>query len=246
VHSLISDAQNKKVAEALEKCAGILQTNSKSMVVTGTRPDVDHIVLIDDDATFAKYIDLSMPNADATQKEMSKKSSGVSSKHKSILSFGKPNGPPAEDRAVYSWGRMTMQSATNFKARPWLVEGFGSYCENATLGKNTMYTIAYEPNQVKFGKSWNADVKKLLTGGQLKHWDEIYNIELEHLKAAEYLHCYSMVSFLIKIDAKRFDKFVLNIKEGMDAGPAIEKAYGKKPTELEAFWKQWIPTQPEK
>lgn len=242
VRSMLEAGPNKTVADALEKCAGILQNNSKSMLLVATRPDEDQIVIFADEATYIKYADSAFPTPDKDHKEMRNKSSGFHVPNLNVIHMGKP-GVPVENKAVFAFAGQLMEKASNRKAKPWLKEGFSSYCENATLGMNTMYRIAYEMNEVKFGKNWNEDVKKLAKDGKLKPWGEIFEIQMEHLKATEYLHCYSIVSFLIKMDPANFDKFVLNVQEGMDAGPAIEKAYSKKVKDLQGMWGQWVATQ---
>jgi hypothetical protein len=51
------------------------------------------------------------------------------------------------------------------------------------------------------------------------------------------------VSYLIKTDPVKFDKFVLNIADGDDTAVAMEKAYGKKIKDMQADWMKWIFTQ---
>ena len=242
VHSTLAPPINQKVADALEKCAGLLQANSKSLVLLQTRADEDDLVFIGDDATYGAYIDKAMTNIDATNRELAKKTTGFHTNHVNSINMGKA-AVQAENRAVFALGGLLMDTAANHKAKHWLTEGFASYCENATLGMNTTYTITYEANTVKFGKNWNDDLKKLVKDGKLKPWDEIFNISLEHLSALEYLHCFGMVSFLIKLDPQRFDKFILKIKEGEESGPAIEKVYGRKLKDIQLVWVQWIQTQ---
>lgn len=243
VHSMLAPAVNRKVADALEKCVGLLQTNSKSFVLVQTRADEDDIVFIGDDATYGAYIDKTMTNSDAANRDLAKKTTGFHTPNVNSINMGK-SAVPAENRAVFALGGLLMDTAADRKAKSWLAEGFASYCENATLGMNTTYTIAYEVNTgVKFSKNWNDDLKKLAKDGKLKPWDEIFNISLEHLTAQQYLHCYGMVSFLVKFDPQRFDKFILKIKEGEESGPAIEKVYGRKLKEIQTVWVQWIQTQ---
>ena len=241
VHSQLSPAINKSVAAALEKCAGILQNNSHTMVLMACRPDADDVVMLADAGTYGTYVDKSMANAPASDRELTKHTSGVHGPHFHV--FKTSPGVPPESMAVFGAASMLMISATNQKAKPWLYEGFSAYCENATLGTNVVHTISYEANEVKLGKNWNDDMKKCVKEGKLKPWVEIFGIDLSHMKPFEYLTCYSAVSFLIKSDPAKFDKFVLLIKSGEDSTPAIEKAYGRKITELQTIWLQWVQLQ---
>ncbi len=246
VRSMLAANINHKIADGLEKCAGILETNSKSMVLMGTRPDKDQIVIVGDEPTYFKLVDQIVK--DPKENLMSRKlagmgwytSDGAATK---VIDNGKP-GMRQECFAVFDFGGMLMHRATDGKAKPWLTEGFSAYCENATFGTNTVVSIAYEENNgIKFDKNWNEAFKKVQKENKVKLWEEIYEIQLEHLKQSEYLHFYSMVSFLIKQDPARFDKFVLLIKEGMESGPAIVLAYGKPSKEIQIMWRNWIPTQ---
>ena len=242
IHSQLPVATNKLVANTLEKCVGILQANSKSMVLVTTRPDTDDIIMLADQGTYDAYIDKAMVQNDAESRNLSKKSSGVSAYHVHMFRLVSPGAPP-ESRAVFGFGQMLMRSTTDNKAKPWLVEGFAAYCENATLGTNQNYTFTYEKNEVKFEKNWNEQMRKSVKEGKMKQWLEIFNIDLSHMKPFEYLSCYSIVSCLIKIDPIRFDKFVQLVRDGEDTGPAIEKAYGRKIADLQTLWLQWLQNQ---
>lgn len=242
IHSQLPPATNKTVANALEKCAGILQTNSKSMVLVTTRPDTDDMIMLADQGTYDTYIDKAMAQNDASARELSKKSGGISGYHMHMFRLMTP-GAPVESRAVFGFGQMLMRCATGDKSKPWLNEGFAAYCENATLGTNLNYSFTYEKNEVKFEKNWNDQMKKSVKEGKVKQWVEIFNIDLSHMKPVEYLSCYSIVSCLIKIDPARFDKFVLLIRDGEDSGPAVEKAYGRKIADLQTLWTQWLQNQ---
>lgn len=247
VRSMLKDSDNKEIARALEDCAGILQANSKTLVLLTTRPDTDQLFFIADQKTYEAYVDKRFDNGKGENKEMFKKSGGFEMSTNNHLrdhtsDMGKP-GATAQNRAVFAWAKMTMQATTAHKAKAWLVEGFAAYCENATLKSNQNYTFEYEPNlNLKLNpKDWTGDVKKAVA--KMKPWPEIFEMTLEHLKVENYLEFFSMVSFLIKTDPIKFDRFVLVIKEGEDVGPALEKTYGKTVADLQKEWAQWLMVQ---
>src|SRR5579862_3039864 len=238
--SMLSAADNKKIADALEKCAGILQDKSKTLVLVCTRPASDALICVADVKTYDTYLEHAIPANEQDQLALAKKCGAFTWLHVSLEKMIMP-GPPYEDRAVFSWAGMLMRNLTNEKAKHWLSEGFSAYCENATLGNNLIYRVVYDFHDIKFGKNWNEDVKK--NAAKLKPWPEIFQLNLENMKPLEYEMCYSVVSFLIKSDAAKFDKFVLNIGAGDENEEALEKAYGKKIKDLQAEWGKWILSQ---
>src|SRR5579862_426459 len=247
IHSTLPPGTNRTIAMKLEKLMDILQTNSKSMVLSNTRPDSDDIVLLNDDKSFLTYLDHTFDEKlQGDQKALMKKGTGWGHFHFSLAKTNVPNATPDSQasQAVYNMGGLLIKSATDDKAKAWLVEGFQCYCENATLGTNNNYSFVYEPNtKVKFGKNWNADIKTYAVKGQLKPWDQIFSFNLEGMKALDYLSCYSVVSCLIKSDARLFDKMVQFIREGDDSATAIEKAYGLKIADMQNKWAAWAATQ---
>jgi hypothetical protein len=194
VRSMLKAKDNTDVAIALEKCAGILQDNSKSMVLMSTRADTDDLILMSDEKTWHAYIDNTWAPNDGEGKALTKKLSGNESEHVGALHIIPPPSAPPASRAVFAWTGLLMRNATNMKAKPWLVEGFSGYCENATLGTNLNWRIAYEYND-KMSKqqlktTWNDEVKaaaKLPKG--LKSWPEIFGIDLVMMKKIEYQTC---------------------------------------------------------
>lgn len=243
VRSMLNPATNKKIGDALEKCADILSKNSKSMVLLCTRPDRNGMVMIADNATYSRFIDKTFVNESQQNRDLMRKGTGFDTHSQngadSIQNMaGQTAG--AENRAVFGWGKQIMTTATHGKARAWLVEGFAAYCEKSTLGANTMYSFQYDPNtNVHLGRDWNEDVRRQ---GPLKFkpWPELFNQNLEHLQAVQYLQFYAMVSFLIQVDPSRFDKLVLAIADGAESGPAIEAIYGRKLDDVMPAFNKWM------
>ena len=53
------------------------------------------------------------------------------------------------------------------------------------------------------------------------------------------LTCFSMVSYLIEMDAPRFMNMLYELREGKDSETAMEKVYGRKVAELQMMWARW-------
>jgi hypothetical protein len=242
VHTDLPLDKVKRVGTSLETLADILQTKAKSTVMLPTRPDTHHILLFKSDKLYDKYVDLMTPPNPAM-----KKASGFHSRHHAVQKTTTAQDPPhwEESLAVYSMGCLLMKEATDEKqdkSKAWLVEGFAEYCENVTLKSNYIHTIYASNTPLKFGKDYNADVRSASGKGQLATWVKAFSFDLMNQKVNDYLTMYSMVMFLHMSDPVRFDRMTQYIALGDDSPVAIEKAYGKKIAELQAFWPQWIAT----
>lgn len=242
VRSMLPAAANRQTGEALEKCAGIVMKTFNSMVLTCTRPDRHGMLFVSDKLTFSGVIDRAFGKMDKEQRDLFRKGSGFSMSNgetdDAVQNFdGASNGAP--NRAVWSWGKQMMHCATNGKAKAWLVEGFGAWCENTTLQANTMHSFEYEANTtLHLSQNWNEDIRR--QSAKFVPWPEMFNQTLVHLKAHQYLQFYAMVSFMIKVSPERFDKFVIAIRNGEEAGPAIERIYGRKLPDIIPVWNEWM------
>ncbi len=240
IYSQLPLPQAKAVGDALEQLTAHLQTVTKVTLLTGARPDSQEIFLLSDNGNFTKFIDVMTAGRPAEEIALAKKCTSITNAKVAVMFF---NPTPNEDKAVFALAKMMILEAFGTARAPdWLVEGFSSYCENAVTKKNLCYSIQYEFNQVKFGQNWNADVAKLARDGQLRKWDEIFVLSMIGLKAREYITCYSMVGFLMKLDGAKFARMVVNIRDGMDSQKAMEKAYGRSVGELQGLWAAWCQT----
>ena len=227
----------KKIADTLEDLTLHLEKITGATLLTQSRPDTHEIIMVNEASGYNAIIDALAKQSPGTDFTLARKVSCISD---STHAFYKAQGIMAENMALFVFASMLMRQATESKVPPWMQEGFSSYCENAITKKNVCRTVEYEMNEVKLGNNWDADMKKFARDGKLKPWDQIFPLHMEGIKAIDYASCYSIVSFLIKTDPQRFDKLVLNIRDGMESGPALEKAYGRKVKDLQIIWFGWI------
>jgi len=228
----------KSIAEHLEKLTGHLETITGFTVLTPCRPDQESIFVLNDQNSY----DAMLSKAFGQKGDSLAFKVATSTSQQACLFW--PKKPiPRTNIAVFNFASMLIQNATNTKCPPWLREGFAAYCEKAIMGNNMNYTIAYEVNEVKFEKDWNAQIKKFAEDRKLKKWNEMFPIDMISLGPLKYLTCYSMVSFLVKADPKAFAKMVAMIRDGEPSITAVEKAYGRKIDDLQAAWGSWCLAQ---
>jgi DNA-directed RNA polymerase subunit RPC12/RpoP len=242
LHAQLSPATARNVVVQLDKLTARLQADTKNTVFCQTRPDTHELLIVWDDPTYLKLIDI-MGGQNPTQDwSLARKTGGVMSRNRCFFNAKGGRGAPPEDMALFQFAHMLMIEATDAKAPPWLNEGFAAYCENLILQRNLCHSIKYEMNEVQFSSNWNSEIRKYAQQNKLKPWDQIFPLDLIGLKALDYLTCYSMVCFLAK-DPERFTKFVVEVRGGVPPPQALERAYGKSIKELQAMWAQWTLTQ---
>ena len=207
--------------------------------MTFTRPDTQEIVVVNNQASYLKLIDLAYAQAEQEHRELAKKLSGWHGPNLSVTDQLKRKTSPLENSALHTLGWMLTLSATHNKVPYWLAEGFGAYCQQVVTGKVLVYTISYEMHSVNLGPHWDAAIKKYAQQGKLKTWEHVFPLDLVSMKPLDYLTGYSVVSYLIQRDPRRFIRFLLNLRDGMDSFKALEGAYGQKIKDLQAAWGQW-------
>jgi hypothetical protein len=228
----------RNVVVQLDKLSARLQADTKSTVLCQTRPDTHELVILWDDPTYLKLVDLMAGPNPSQDWQSARKAGGVVSRNRCLFNARGGRSAPPEDMALSQFAHMLMIEATHAKAPPWLNEGFADYCENLILQRNLCHSIKYEMNEVRFGLNWNSEIRKYAQQGKLKPWDQIFPLDLIGLKALDYLTCYSMVCFLAK-DPERFTKFVVEVRGGVPPPQALERVYGKSIKDLQAMWAQW-------
>lgn len=232
-----SPAEVKEMGDALTKAVALIKsTNGPAMLPPEGTPPYE-LFFMDSDANCYKFLEVNKMPVD----DMARKVGGIFTPQWAV------NKPPAPlthrpNKAVFLFGRNLVVQATDSKTQAWVCEGYGSYLERETIGHNENYSIAYQDNAVKFGKSWYTDVKKTFLEKKLRGWQEMFVLEPIGFTAAHYLTLFSMVACLNKMDAKAFPKMLQMIHDGQHSSVAVEKAYGKKVKDLEATWAGWIMT----
>lgn len=153
-----------------------------------------------------------------------------------IFYMARPEGPPPEHQAVSLLSSYQIRSATSYRDPSWLNVGYSAYCENATLHANRCNTLEYALNNLQIDPDWSLSVRRLAAAGGLKTWADMFPKLLRDYQAEDHLTAYAMVAFLIEYQPRKFLDFVKEIKGGLGAEEALEKAYGEKVPQLQQRW----------
>jgi hypothetical protein len=231
----------KDIAAALEELKILLERNSGTTVLTQTRPESHEMVIVRDIVSYNIALDSMMSENNVDEKLLARRASGISGRYRSFYNsyLGTPDYPRLpRHMALFLMGQMFMMEGSDSKAKPWLIEGFASYCEHAVTHKNLCYSFAYEPNDVRIGAGWDSEIRRFARDGKLKPWRQIFGLDLVLMKPVDYLCCYSIVSFLMN-DPPRFARFIVELRAGADTLTALEKAYNRKVDDLQSMWANW-------
>lgn len=232
----------KEVAAALEQLKIHLEQSTRTTVLTQPRPDSHEMLILWDIASYNIAIDGLLPQSSTDDKVLARKAAGVSGRFRAFYNsyLGEPAVPrPPRHMALFLFGHMLMQEAADSKAPPWLLEGFGAYCEHAITKQNLCYSFEYEMNEIRFGTNWDLDIRRFARESRLKQWRQTVSLDLIGAKPLDYLSFYSIVSFLMA-DPPRFAQLVLEFKSGADSATALERSYGRKLEDLQTMWGNWL------
>lgn len=238
LHANLPPAMAKKTGDALDKLVAHLQTVTRSTLLTQSRPEDHEILIAFDTPSYNKIIDMFEKDS-GEDWTLARQSSGSFGRHRGFFNAKTGNPTPPDHMALYQFANMMMQEATGGKAPPWLTAGFSAYCEKTITNLNLCYSFSYEKNEVQFGQDWDVELKKYATQGKLKTWEYIFPLSGIGMSSLDYLTCYSMVSYFMKSDPRLFQQVLLNIKDGMESGKAIEKVYKRPVRDLQMMWAQW-------
>jgi hypothetical protein len=242
LRSQLTPAITRHILGCLDKLTQRLQADTKTTLLSMTRPDTHEVIVLAQTDAYNKVVDCLAAQNPGSDPELLKKVCGVIGPYRSFYNAApRAGGPPPEDMAVFQYAHMLMSAATGAKAPSWLREGFAAYSENLVLTRNLCYTFRYELNQVRFGPNWNAEIRTCALQNKLKPWDQVFPLDLVNMKALDYLTCYSIVFFLTR-DPARFVKFITLVRDGLPPAQALEKAYERNLKALQTMWGQWVQT----
>lgn len=239
LHANLPPAMAKKTGDALDRLVAHLQSVTHSTLFTQARPEDHQILIAFDNLAYNKIIDMFEKDNPGDDWKLARQSSGSFGRHLGFFNARTGNPTPPDHMAIYQFANMLMQEATDGKAPAWLTAGFSAYCEKTITNLNLCYSFSYEKNDVQFGQDWDVDLKKFATQGKLKTWEYIFPLSGVGMSSLDYLTCYSMVSYFMKSDPRLFQQVILNIKDGMESGKAVEKVYKRPVRDLQMMWAQW-------
>lgn len=246
IHAQMPAPQVLKIAQAIESLTAHLHTATRSTILTPNRPDDYDMVILWDEASYNRLLDLAPglePFAGIEDWGLIRQLPGFTSQKVSAFNAKRGAETPPEHMALSQFAQHQMDVATKGNGKHWLKIGFAYYSENAILKKNLVHWIRYEFNDVKIGPNWNAEVKTHASQRKLRRFADMLALDLRFFTPADHLLSYSMVSFLFRSNPERFARMVLFIGDGQESKAAIEAAYGQKLEELEAAWARWAMQQ---
>jgi hypothetical protein len=226
IHTNLPPDNRLRVAEAFEKVSTVLLETSKSMWLAGSRPDQDHCYIFKDIDSYQNYITKMFGEKVAPYQNKT----GFNTQHLDIAR------DCPDSQYAYQMSLLMIMGATNQRAPFWLLEGLSSYCESKAFGTENYGHGRLEGYRGKRSQH----VKDFANNGKLAAWEHLFTLKMSSTSQTESLQCMSAVRCLIELDPTRLDYLMQNIKNGDDSTTAIEKAYGRKLAELEAYWQWWV------
>jgi len=148
------------------------------------------------------------------------------------------------NQVVHSWSHTLLQGYRHFsfKLPAWLHEGFGHTFERKEYdGFNSFCYDEGGRAQFWEGKKWKQRLKKMVASGKVSPFPAYYQkIEVGELLPEEHGQCWSLVSWLIETDPKKFRAFVNLIKARKTQDEALQQVYGWSVLQLDEAWRAYV------
>lgn len=228
IHAQLPEGSLRRVAAMLETLAAHLEQATLTTVLTQTRPNTHELVIFSDVQAYGAH------HSGGGRK------SEQDERHKQVFVVSQGLQRPPENMALFKLGRMLMAEATDGKAPAWLMEGFAAYCENAVTRRNLCYPQTAPGDDFKYGESWDAALKRLAAQNKLPALERFFPLSRTNMSVTDYMASYSLVACLLKSSPRNFARFALEVRNGVPAGDALERVYGRSPKDMQAVWAQWV------
>ncbi|MBI1900343.1 MAG: hypothetical protein HYS13_04405 [Planctomycetia bacterium] len=242
IHAQLPADAARRQGMVVEALANHLQTLTRSILLTQSRPDSFDMLINADSAAHAKFLALA-PNlpefAGTTDWLFVSTLGGFTGDKTSVFSATKVKDLPPEHVTLFYFSGHNMLLASRYKSKDWLQAGFQYYGEHAITKKNRVYSISYKANEPPLNQDWNAEVRKALAAKRMRGFELMFRVELRDYTVPDHLQAYSMVGFLLTTEPRTFLKLVQNVAAGQGDQEAVEGSYGKTLKELEAAWVKW-------
>lgn len=239
LHSQLPPVDTQRVALALEAMNQHIEGLTGSIELTSTSPANCNVIILFQKPNYTQFVNLLKvdPVLGPARQDWSLVGEVAGSWVKDTIFYRyTPEGPPPEHQAIALVSSYQIRGATSYKDPAWLNVGYASYCENATLHANRVNSLEYALNNLQIDPDWSLAVRRLAAAGGLRPWNDMFPKILRDYQAEDHLTAYAMVSFLIQYKPRKFLDFVKEIKAGLGAAEALEKAYGEKVPELQQRW----------
>lgn len=239
IHSQLPPNETQRVALAIEAMNQHIEGLTGSLELTNTTPANCNIIVLFQKPNYLQFVNLlkADPVLGPSRQDWSLVGEVAGSWVKDTIFYRYvPDGPPPDHQAIALLSSFQIRTATGYKDPAWLNVGYATYCENATLKANRVTSLEYAINNLQIDPDWSQAVHRLAAAGGLKPWNDMFPKILRDYQAEDHLTAYAMVSFLIQYKPQKFLDFIKEIKGGLGAAEALEKAYGEKVPELQQRW----------
>jgi hypothetical protein len=245
IHTQLKPADAKRVGEAVEQMILRLQRTALSLAITPTRPSGYPQVILWGEPAWLKFRQVmeTLYTPQQLGSEWHNAGKGMMYDHVKVahlyLTPKMVRDVPAEYFAVKLAATRQIWIAANSRPPPWLIEGFSGYAQETVLGSARVFTI-YALDRGPKKPLTLADAKRAAAEKLFRPWDKLLARELRDFEEADYVQSLAMTAFLFEDQPAKFLAFVEQLARGEPSQAALEAAYGKPASDLEAACAKWL------
>jgi hypothetical protein len=245
IHTQLKPADAKRVSEAVEEMAIRLQKAAVSLALTPTRPAGYPQVILWGEPSWIKFREAMerLYTPEQLGDDWRNAGKGTLYDHAAVahcyLTPKIVREVPAEYFAVKLAASRQIWIASDRRAPAWLIEGLAGFAQQAVLGSVRVFTI-YAQGRGPSKPVTLIDAVRAATAKQFRPWDKLLTRDLRDFEPADYAQSLAMVAFLLEDQPAKFMSFVELLKGNIACPAALEQAYGKPATDLEAASAKWI------
>lgn len=228
--------------EAAEALTRHLQTLTKSVVLTPSRPQTFDLVILWDTPGYQRFVQTAknLPEFAGTEDwDLILQVAGFAGNGVKVYNAFRNQQTPCEHMTISQVAEHQIYMATDRRCKSWLGVGFPYYCEFALKRKNLVSRVKYMLGERPLGDNWNTELKRAAAARKLRPFEDMFPLDLRDYQPADHLMCFSMVSYLIRSNPEAFVRFVLLIRDGKEDKEALETAYGVTIQQLQGEWEKW-------
>ena len=121
----------------------------------------------------------------------------------------------------------------------WLIEGFAGWAQESVLDSARVFTI-YALDRGPKKPVTRADAARAAAAGQFRPWDKLLARELRDFETSDYAQSLAMAAFLLEDQPAKFLALVERLAQGESSQEALEAAYDRSASELDAACTKWL------
>jgi len=245
IHTELKPADAKRMGEAVEEMAFRLQRAAGSLAITPTRPAGYPQMLLWGEDSWKKFREVMERHYTPEQlgDDWQNAGKGILYDHAAVahcyLTPKTAREVPPEYFAVKLAAARQIWVASGLHAPPWLIEGFAGYAQHLVLRAARVFTI-YAQGRGPGRPVTLKDAAQAAAAKQFRPWDKMLTRPLRDIEPADYAQSLAMVAFLMDDQPAKFVRFVALLQLGAACPAALEEAYGKSISDLEAASARWL------